>query len=68
MTINSDISDLFYSRDFDHCTNYNAEEQYAGFDLELLYTEAEEFLASLGRLGVTVPDAADLVADFLERA
>lgn len=66
-TINGDISDLFFNRDFEHCRINNAQGNFVDWDGGKLHTEAEEFLASLGRLGVDVPRVADLIANFKNR-
>ncbi|MCA6108137.1 hypothetical protein [Bradyrhizobium cenepequi] len=66
-TIDANISDLFFTRELDHCTITNSRGQYQGYDRPKLESEADLFLSSLSRLGVDVPSRDDLLADFFHR-
>jgi len=66
MRINSDISDIFFNTDLEHCFSGGGGD--LSFDRAKLKVEAQLLIDSLHRLGVSVtPSSDDLVDDFLGR-
>lgn len=65
--IDGNISDLFFNLDLEAATIKTADGEFAGFDDDKLRAEAAWFLNCLDRLGVPIPSADDLIADFHSR-
>jgi hypothetical protein len=59
MRVDGNISDLFFNTE--HAYNLGTGEYHQ------IETEAQDFLESLDRLGVSVPSVADLIEDFHNR-
>ena len=67
MSVNGNISDLFFNTDLSNANLTDKDGQFIDFDLSQLRAEAHDLLACLSRLGVAVPTVEELVTDFLER-
>lgn len=67
MSIDQNISDLFFNTDLSGAAEHDAHGQFTGWDVVKLQNEADQFLASLQRLNVAVPTANELIADFRAR-
>lgn len=68
MTINTNISDLFFNRDLDACREYARDGEFDGFNDEKLREEAVTFLGNLRALGVKeLPTVDDLITDLYAR-
>lgn len=65
--VNQNISDLFFNTDLSGAAEHDAHGQFTGWEVVKLQDEAEMFLNCLQRLGVTVPTADELIADFRAR-
>lgn len=68
--VDANISDLFFNRDLEAAKLYDTKggpRMFVGYDDEKLRDEAQMMLESLTRLGVAVPSADDLIADFYDR-
>ncbi len=66
-SINGDISDLWFNHDNSAAWIEGDKGECGEWDETLLRVEATWFLASLKRLGVSVPTVDDLIADFYNR-
>jgi hypothetical protein len=67
MSIDGNISDLFFNTEHDEAAVFDQSGQFKGYDDALLHDLAVGFLTSLVALGVTVPSASELVDDFQRR-
>jgi hypothetical protein len=68
MTIDGNISDLFFNYDTDDdATICDGSGNFMSYDVTKLTMRAKTFLCYLECLGVKVPTVEDLIADFLER-
>lgn len=66
--VDTNISDLFFNTELDDVTRqYDAKGQFVGYNDEKMLEAAQDFLASLYRLGVPVPAPRALVDDFYGR-
>lgn len=65
--VDQNISDLFFNTDLSECGDHDARGQFTGWDVAKLQDAAEMFLNCLQRLGVPVPSANELIADFRAR-
>jgi len=65
--IDGNVSDLFFNTDVTVAATHDHTGHFTGYDDAKLREEADLFLKCLDRLGVTVPTADDLIADFLAR-
>lgn len=65
-TVDPDISDLFFNRDFSSCELLE-DGVWVGYKDEELREEARIFLGNLSRLNVAVPTVDELLADFHAR-
>lgn len=66
MAVDGDISDLFFNTNVSSAAIYEQDE-FRGYDHPKMLEEAVTFLRCLGRLGVIVPAAEELVQDFYKR-
>jgi hypothetical protein len=67
-TVDTNISDLFFNTELPNGTKkHNAKGQFEDFDHEAMLEHAGIFLASLGRLNVSIPTAEEMVQDFYNR-
>lgn len=67
MTIDQNISDLFFNTDLSGTHLPEVEGKFAGYDEAKLQDEALMFLGSLTRLGIDVPTSDDLIENFYAR-
>lgn len=67
MTVEANISDLFFNRDLSKAEVYNFEGSFIGYSHPALLEEASMMLENLENLGVSIPTAKDLVSDFYSR-
>lgn len=67
MTIDQNISDLFFNTDNEGAATSDETGRFAGYDDAILRDNATIFLACLARLSVAVPSVDELLADFLAR-
>jgi hypothetical protein len=70
MTVDDNISDLFFNTGLTECAKENADGTFAGYDDVMLRAEAILFLQYLDRMGVIGvprPSVDELLADFYGR-
>lgn len=67
MTIDGNISDLFFNLDLSATTEHDLHGNFTGYNDEALAAEAAMFLGYLYRLGVAVPTPEELIEDFMGR-
>ncbi len=67
MSINGDISDLFFNHDHGDISVMNDQNQFDHYDDDKLRESARDFIGYLKRLNVAAPSVDDLVADFYGR-
>lgn len=68
MTVDGNISDLFFNLDHDHAKKHDNHGNFVEFDADSLNTSAIWFLKTLRTLGVSdIPSPQELVNDFYDR-
>lgn len=67
MSIDGNISDLFFNTEMSVTELHDAKGDFAGYDEAKLRDEAALFLGCLDRLGVSTPSVDDLLSDFYGR-
>lgn len=67
MSIDVNISDLFFNTDLAATAMHNEHGVFTGYDPEALRAETQMFLAYLQRLNVAVPTEDELIEDFHSR-
>lgn len=64
MSIDGNISDLFFNTDVSAAAQHDLNGKFTGYDDSKLREEAELFLNCLKRLGVAIPSVDDLTSNF----
>lgn len=67
MTVNTNVSDLFFNRELSDCKKFNGV-FFNGYDKSKLIEEAKSMISSLEGLGLSnLPNPKTLVEDFMDR-
>lgn len=67
MSIDQNISDLFFNTDLSDAVMQDEKGMFVGYDETKLQDEALMFLGSLTRLNIDVPTSDDLIENFYSR-